>query len=380
MKASAICKIIALTASVSMMMSGCMNAVNLKDIAVVEGMAVDTAEDKGSVELTVQTLNAGKSASNGEAPSGNMTLNVSNKGDSIVDAVSLMPKKLSKDLFFGQTKIIILSRSTAENAIKDNMDYFVRATDSRSDVAICMSEGEAKKILESKENDSRVPGENMLYLMKTGEEAGVSAYITTGEALNLYADKTSDLYLPVLKPDEKDKSVQTAGIGIFNGDKLACILNDEEASGFLILKDLTKRLSVEFNDSRLGKIGVEFSNISVKNHTGVENSSIVFYSSIKASVVINEIEKGSTTMLEKADLERIKEDARKELVSRCSKAFYACRSAGSDCLRIGDCVARDLPQTYDACQGNWKDYYSGVKFAPSAKVEFKKLSNNSQRY
>lgn len=375
-----IIKIISVPLICLLLMSGCMNKTNLKDIVVVEGMAIDKNEDESSkIELTVQTLNVAKNASNGEAPSGNMTLNISDNGNTIVDAASLMSKKLSKKLFYGQTKLIVFSKEMAKEGLADDFDYFLRSSRARSDLAVCISADKAKNILESSENDSRVPSENLLYLMKNGEQAGVSAYVTTSRLLNQFEDKVADCYLPVLKPDKDNKNVQAQGIAVFNGDKLSYILNDDETMGFLLISNLAHKCTLEFDDAHFGKVGVEISNIKVKNRADVKNSNIVFSTDLSASLIINEVEKGAVTKLDSKAEENICHEAEQYVQKLCSNSFYACQNAKSDCLRVGEYVAKDLPVTYKACETDWKDYYSSVDYSSSVKMELKKLSDNNQQ-
>lgn len=375
-----IIKLISVPLICLLLMTGCMNKTNLKDIVVVEGMAIDKSEEKSSkIELTVQTLNVAKNASNGEAPSGNMTMNISDNGNTIVDATSLMSKKLSKNLFYGQTKLIVFSEEMAKEGLADDFDYFLRSSRARSDLAVCISAEKAKNILESSENDSRVPSENLLYLMRNGELAGVSAYVTTSDLLNQFKDKVADCYLPVLKPDKDNKNVQSQGIAVFNGDRLSYILNDDETRGFLLISGLVHKCTLEFDDAQFGKIGIEISNVKVKNKASVQNSNIVFSTDLSASLIINEVEKGSVTKLDSTDEENICHEAEQYVKKLCSDSFYACQRAESDCLKVGEYVAKDLPETYKACEKDWKDYYSSTDYSSSVKMNIKKLSDNNQQ-
>ena len=100
-------KIIVCVVLVAVTLCGCMNSVNLKDIkdiVVVEGMGIDAVDDE--LELTLQTLNI-SSNSGGEMPQGNMTINTTGSGKTIIDAISALSSNISKKLFFGQNKIIV---------------------------------------------------------------------------------------------------------------------------------------------------------------------------------------------------------------------------------------------------------------------------------
>ena len=62
-----------------------MHQTNLKNLIVIEGVGIDNDED--GVQLTVQSLNPGKSTGV-EKPEGNMTINTVEKGTTIVEAIS----------------------------------------------------------------------------------------------------------------------------------------------------------------------------------------------------------------------------------------------------------------------------------------------------
>ena len=160
-------KVIISAVLIAAVLSGCMNSVNLndlKDIVVVESTAIDLKDDK--LSLIVQTLNTG-SSSGSEMPQGNMTVNTEDSGDTIVDAIAAMSKSLSKNLFFGQNKIIIFGNEATRSDFEKKLDYFLRSSNSRPDVAVCMSETTAKDIIESKETTRTFPAKTLFIFYRT---------------------------------------------------------------------------------------------------------------------------------------------------------------------------------------------------------------------
>lgn len=368
-------KIIISVLLIAVSFTGCMNSVHLKDLVIIEGMGIDLKEDK--VNVTVQTLNA-NTFSSGESPQGNMTVNTDETGENIADAVSKLSKKLSKKLFFGQNKLIIFGKDAAEKDFKKMLDYFLRSAESRPDVAVCISNDKASDILESKENDNPIPTENMVYLLKNGQSAGVSAYITVAELMNMHANKTSDVYLPVVKTDEESKTVQANGLGLFKNDELVYITDDDETKGFLLLNNNVKNCMIEFKDDELGTIGVEISHVKAKKHIEIENGNVKLIVELKSQLVINEVEKGIITGLDKEKMKRVCASADKEISRLCTKAFYACRNNGSDCMRVGEYLAKDNPKSYEKLLDEWDAYYKKVDFNVKSKTDLKKISDNTQ--
>ena len=368
-------KIIACVVLIASMLSGCMEAVHLKDMLIVEGMGVEMRDDK--VNVIIQTLKLG-AATSSETPEGNRTYNTEEKGDTIVDAVSNLSKSVSKKLFFGQNKIIIFCRDIAETDFKEKLDYFLRSSDSRVDVAVCIANDKSRDIIESKENDAGVPCENMVYLMKNGEEAGVSAYVTVGELLNMAADKTSDIYLPVLKKEKEKESVESKGIGLFSKGRLVYVTDDDETMGFLLMSGKVKNCSVEFKDDEFGKAGVHITAVKVKKRIEIIDGNINFIVDIKNLLVIDEIENGILTKLREDDLDRISTKTEEEVRRLCTKAFNACKENNSDSLRIGEYLAKDSPVSYDKVADECDTYFKTVELKVNVKSELKKISDNSQ--
>lgn len=352
-----------------------MNSVHLKDMMVVEGLGVDVADDE--ISVSVQTLNASE-ASSGESMQGNMTVVTAEKGNTVYHAISNLGNYLSKKIFFGQNKLIVFSRDLAETQFDVNIDYFLRSSDSRPDVAVCLSDSKAQDIIESKENDTHVPIEDVVYLIKNGQDSGKSMYITVGEFLNIYYDKTSDISIPMLEMDDETKNAKLKGIGIFNKDKLVYVTNDNETKGYTFIKGKIKTTSIEFEDKDLGKIVVDILNPKVKNKTEIRDGKVVFITEIKAELMINEIENGILISLDKEKMERIRKLACDKVEILCRKSFYACQNHGSDVFRVGEYLAKDNPKSYELVSEQWDDYFPTVEYEVGADIVLKKISDNTQ--
>lgn len=368
-------KLIACIVMITAMLSGCVNTVHLKDLMIVEGMGVEMQDD--NVNIIIQTLKLGAAAGS-ETPQGNRTYNTEGNGNTIVDAVSGLSKSVSKKLFFGQNKLIVFSRDIAENDFEEKLDYFLRSSDSRIDVAVCLSDNSAKQIIESKENDAGVPSENIVYLLKNGEEAGLSAYVTMGDLMNMASDKTSDVYLAVLEKKEDQDNVQTKGLGLFNKQKLAYVTNDDETMGFLLIADKVKTCSIEFEDEELGKVSVKIFNPKAEKEVYVSDGNIIFSVNLRSQLMIDEVEKGMITSLDDDKLKRICSKADEELERLCINAFFVCRDNGSDSLRVGEYLARDCPKVYENVSDEWDVYFKNVGLSVNADTSLKKISDNTQ--
>lgn len=367
-------KIFALIFAFCILFSGCTTSRHLKDLVIVEGMGIDQRDNK--VSVTLQTLNVG--INNGsQTPQGNMTVNTEKEGSSITDSINNLSKSLSKRIFFGQNKLIVIGKELAEKDFTGNIDFFMRSADARSDVAVCISYSEAKDIIESKENDASVPCENILYLIQNNEKSGLCTYITTEQILNLYADKTSDIFIPVLEKKKKE-NVSTKGIGLFSKDKLVYVTDEEETTGFVILADKAKDIVIETKDDKLGKIGVKIFEIKCKKSASSQNGTVLLKVTVSADMIVDEIEKGIGEKMTQEDLGRICTDVENRISELCSKAFSACQKYNSDSVRLGEQLAKDDPDAYGAMSDSWDKYFQDSKIEVKANIHLKKISDNTQ--
>ena len=360
------------------MLSGCVKSVHLKDLMVVEALAVDKSGDNIKISAQTLKLNMSSGGQDGNEPQGGMTMNTDEQGNSISDAVANLSENLSKKVFFGQNKLFILSRDFCSEELKNEMDYFIRSSDVRSDMAVCIADGTAKSIVESKENDTDIPAENMVYLMKNGEEAGISAYVTVGDLLNMDADKTADIYLPVLKKSRDRDNVTAQGIGLFSHGKLVHITDKEETMGFLLVLGKAKNCPLSFEVPELGRVGIELSDTKAEKKLKIENGNMIFEVKITGQFIINEIENGMTKEIDDTALEKICRYTERKIESLCRKGFNACQSHGSDALKTGEYLAKDSYDSYKKLSDEWDTYYQTVKISPSASVQLKKFGDNTQ--
>lgn len=356
-------------------LTGCGTKQNLKDLVIVEGMAIDNNGD--DIELSIQTLNVGMS-SGVEKPSGNMTVISSASGKTVIDAVSNMSNLMSKQMFFGQNKIIMFGKEVCESDFKDKVDYFLRSNDARADVAVCMVDMQASKVLESSENDAHVPAESMVNLLHTGESLGKSLYLMTEDLLNVYGDKTTDISMPVLTLNKETGNAKLNGIAIFSDDKLAKILDEEETLGFLLISGKTKNCMVEFENEKFGRIGVEIINERSKRSVEIEDGNVKFCVDISCKLLINEMEKGIAVEISKDDMDIISSQAEQEVARLCHKAFNVCQEYKSDSLRVGEYLAKDSPESYKLLSDEWDSYFQTVKLSINTKLTHKKISDNTQ--
>ena len=359
-------------ALVCLLLTGCQERENLKDLSVVEGIGIDYVN--GQVGITAQTLNLMKEGTGPEALSGNMTMVSSGQADNISSAVENISHRLSKKLYFAQNRIVVFGMDYAENHLKESFDYLLRSANSRPDVFVCISSGEAKDIIEIEEPNSLVPAQTISDLLEEGEKRGTSVTVTVNELLNYYTDKTSDIYLPVV--ESGSEGAFATGIAVFNSDRLVRVLKGDECTGFMILSGKIKEGIIIFNDDGFGRVTAEITKEKTKARACYENGKVVLKADIKADIILDEVENGMQNSISKEDAHQIALSAERKLQQLCEAAFKACTESSSDCLRIGEMLAKYDPSAYKMLSES-KAYLSNCTLEINASCNIKKISDNS---
>lgn len=354
---------------------GCSGRRTLSNLAVVEGMSIDGRTD--GVCVSVQTLNLTKDGNGSEALSGNITINTAESGAGISQALSKLSKDLSRNLFLGQNKITVFSSSVARQGIGDNMDYFVRSAGSRPDVLLCVADGEAKSLLDSKEDDALVPSETMVRLLRNGQNSGMGAVVSVNDALRRFASPTSDLYLPILK--SKDDHAAFVGLALFDDGKMTAAADMTDTFGILLMNGKIKSGLLTLENDTLGHIGVELVACKVKTHSAMENGRLVFQVTVQAQLMLDEVQKGYISTIDNRAIAAIERLAEQKLAALCTGAYACLQAAGCDGVQAGARLAMTDPAAYAAAKEDWRRVFSASRVQAACRCRITKINNNSIR-
>ena len=374
MKTKAIIRIITAVFIIGALMSGCANTEHISDISIVEGMSIDR-NSEGFV-VTAQALNLAKSGNASEGISGNVTMNISGRGENISRAIDNASEGLSKKLFFGQNRIVIFGSGIAENHCDLCIDYFIRSSNSQPDVVLCIAQGDPADVLENEEHDAIVPAQALAKMLKNGQQNGFAACVTASDLANLYLDETSDFYLPVIELEgDNTYSGKTA---VYDGTRLAAVLDKNETLGFLIMKNKLSGGVLTVNDEILGKTSFEIITYRTKTKARLTDGVPVFSANIKLTLIINEIEAGADRELSNSDVTRLEQEAQQLIAEYCRLAFEACTHNSSDALRIGKHIARHSSSQYNQIKADWKSRLPSSVSEISVQCKCKKINDNTK--
>jgi spore germination protein KC len=278
-------------------LSGCWDSMELNDRAIELAWGLDKAKNK-NIEVSTQVIIPSKvsggqgTGSTGGSP-GNPYFVETGTGKDTIDAVQQMQTKLSRKIFRGQRRIIVIGESLARKGIKGILDTYTRdpSINLLTDIFVIKG-GTAKEFLKAS-----YPLENIPALGALKEYNQIGGQKTVG-FLNflLAANKEGrDPTMPAIvfrSPTDggpsKSNGFRIGGIAIFNKDlKLIGFLNPKESETLRwVTGNLDKFTITAFVPQEKHYVSLDTSKLDSHIQPVIQGNKIKIYITLKGRGVI----------------------------------------------------------------------------------------------
>ncbi|HZH61585.1 MAG TPA: Ger(x)C family spore germination protein [Metabacillus sp.] len=230
--------------SFTILLTGCWDRVELNDLALVMAAGLDKSDDD-KIELSVQlaipqAMGGGQRMGGGGKP----TTVEKVTGKTIFDAMSQLQEKVSRRIFWGHNRVIIIGDKLAEEGIQEHIDFFARYPSPRLRAFLFVSDGkaiDALKIIPDLEKSSAEVAKELAKF-----KVGMSVTVT--DLLQMLSGEAGAAALPWIEVDEDEpvgKGVlRVNGTAVFKKDKMVGRIDDSVTRGVLWLKDEIELASV----------------------------------------------------------------------------------------------------------------------------------------
>ncbi|MEW9673045.1 Ger(x)C family spore germination protein [Ammoniphilus sp. 3BR4] len=233
-----------------MMLAGCWDRVEINDVALVTGLGIDQKNEK-TIELTAEMhipkAMGGSGGGNGSGGGGPQTFIRSGEGNTIADAISNLQEKLPREVFWGQTKVIVIGEKLAKEGIRGPLDFLMRHPQPRLRAHLFVAKGNAKDVLALHPPLERSPSE----VLREMAESEVLMDVTLKDLMQMVSGDAQAAALPmvrILPPEEGTDPLQTIAYinqtAIFKKDKMVGQISDTLTRGVLWFRDEIKQANV----------------------------------------------------------------------------------------------------------------------------------------
>lgn len=372
--------------------SGCWDNSEVNEIAIELAWGIDKAENK-KIMISAQAIlpmriSGGQESISGESKNKPFFV-VSGNGMNTLDAVQQMQTKLSRQVFRGHRRVIVIGESMARQGVKEVFDTYTRDPNLklRTDIFIVRG-GTAKNLLEKS-----YPLENISALGVLGEYGQMGTPVEMG-LLNFLHAATSDGACPVVpaiaigmdtkSQDRDNQSEQTnsdkegfrlAGAGIFNKDlKLVGYLNAEESRAMRWVTGNLNKLTVPATiPHEGGNVSIILYRMHSKIQPAIQSGKLKILVTLTGKGAIREnntrldLTQTNNISLVQNALENHVEEAVLHTITKVQKKY------GTDVFGFSSTIKRKNLTLWKSIRNDWEEEFREAEISVKANITVRRI-------
>jgi spore germination protein KC len=361
--------VLAFVSSILLMSTvGCWNYIEIEDMSIVAGVAIDKGPSDGKLLVTTEIVDTKEGSKSSQAGFKMLSLT----GETMFDIVRGMISITGRKLFWSHSKAIILSEEIAREGVIDIIDWYNRDTETRSDVYIFVSkEKTAQEIINLSSLTESVMAYALAQQMRFEKNVSTAPVVEIWDFIDKLEASGEYAIAPLIYIHEtnKIKNARVSGAAIFSMDKMIGTISGEETKymqfannqikgGVLAVNDKNGKpafsLEILSNRTKVKPVWVEGKlqmQINTLTHTGLD----------EVKVPDEFTNRDSKKVIEK----RAGEELQKHILSvihRVQKDYHA------DIFGFGELLHEQMPQTWKKIEKDWGQEFSEVEVVVNSEV------------
>ncbi|MDQ6595818.1 Ger(x)C family spore germination protein [Bacillus salipaludis] len=363
-------------------LTGCWDRTELNDLAIELGWGLDQAENN-KIEISAQFIIPSKigMGQSGRSEAGKTVFIESGTGKDTLEAVQNMQTKLSREIFRGHRRVIVIGEQLARRGLDPFLDTYSRDPDIRLRAdALIVKGSTAKQFLEAS-----YPLENIPALGALKEHSQVGGMGDTS-LLNFFIAIMSDGITPTLpvielnqgskKQDQTSvKGFQIVGMAVFNKDlKLKGFLNLQEDKIYLwLINRLTKQTITVTVPEGKGTASLYIIKMNSKIIPIIQGHTIKYDIILSGEGIIRENNTNlDLTQSKNLDLLEhvLEKEAEKEALQTIEKVQ---KQYGTDIFGFGEAIHQKYPSQWKVLKKSWANQFRKVEVSVHANLTIRRV-------
>lgn len=241
-----------------LLLTGCWDNREPRRRAFVLGLAVDSAEDGSRLEVSLQLpvpyrVSGTGGRGGGGSGQGPQYFLVKGTGRTMTEALQHAQDRVSRDLFFGQMRAIVLSDQLSAHQMHLLVEGIRSETEIEETVYMAITHGRAERVLGYETILERLPALFLNNVFEAVRRSTVSVPVQYWEFWRAAETSGWEPILPLVTLTDENE-LQVRGLAVFRGLEYVGSLEGEEPQGFLWLTGRTREraLAVESEEGLLG--------------------------------------------------------------------------------------------------------------------------------
>lgn len=360
------------------LLTGCWDRLEVNDIAIVTAIGLDLIKEE-QIRLSLQIAipsKIGPTSVGGGGGNGKSTYIISETGNTVSEAYRNLQMKISRRIFFSQSRVLLIGEDLAKKGISNIIDFHSRYHEPRINSFIMLTKGEAADVLKKIPKLESISSEETKELVKLN--VGLSIYVR--DFLHMLLTDGMEPFAPefVLKSleagenNESDKGQALNGTAVFKNDKLVGWIDKAETRGILWLRNEMENgvITIEIPEEEGGgKISIDIIKAEVKTTPYLEDDEIII--TVDISTEMNVMENDSKVKLDDTTvIEELQKNVESEIKDRIQSVIdIVQKDFQSDIFGFGQAIYKKYPQEWNSkYKQNWEQEFSNIEVAIQPKV------------
>jgi spore germination protein KC len=364
---------IVLLLGMMLLITGCWNSRELKDLAIVMGMGVDKVPKTKEYRVSFQVVNPGSVVSGQSGGGGGNVTPITvftGTGKNIFEAIRKASKKVPRQLFFSHIQFLIINEALAKEGISDLFDFFERSHEARPNSLVFVTRGDnAERFLSTLTPMEKIPANAITGKMKISSKVWAeNTEVKIDDVIKSLVSQGRDPMISGIrltgKPKEGQKKsnveqtqlpsqIEITGISMFRDGKLIGWLEGHRARGALWINNKIKNTVADLDcQGKKGAIGVEVLRSKTKVTTEVQSARPIFHILIQEEGNITEVRCPIDTSKQE-EIMKLEKEWQQETEKEVMGAVKAAQGKKSDIFGFGEIVKRTDPKKWKAMKNEW---------------------------
>ncbi|AFL99161.1 germination protein, Ger(X)C family [Desulfitobacterium dehalogenans ATCC 51507] len=343
-------------------MTGCWNQRELNTLAIVMGLSIDKTQVSNQLLVTAQVANPKELQSSPARSNAQAFWNIQNTGNTLFSILRDFTHISNRKLYFPHIQVLILGRDYAKEGIQEELDFFIRDHETRLNIWLVVSEGNARDVLDIEPVIDRIPAINISKLLDEQDPNSQTSTNQLNDFLTALIDRTTAPTAPLVEIVGKGdkKSLQVKGTAIFKDDKLVGELNKYETRGLLWVKDEVKSgiIDVECPEGD-GKVSIELIDSKTKVSAEIRDNRVVMrvYIREKGALAAQYCAESFRT---KEKVEALERNTAAAIQDEVLAAFRKAQELNADIFGFGEVVRKEHLKEWKDMKERWDEVFSEI--------------------
>lgn len=369
-------KIFCLIIFCPILLTGCFDKIELEERGIVLAIGIDkyieendtsiekTGEEKRFViSLAMPDVSEGEKSNkkddNSESKE-NKSIKIG-EGASVSSTMELIDSYISKNLYYGHTKVVVLGKEILEDELflKETLDALERNNEISRKIIVLGSQNRAEDILKTVPKDEKILGIYINDFFKNNKKFSSFTYSVDLEDVISSLLSTGDIAIPSIQVIDEDIKLQ--GLMAIKDSKYIGYLDDATTKGLLWILD----------KKSLGEIAIPFENGYVsttifkkkieKNFYEKDNKIICSFN-ISLEGNISEYYLGKNIMIDTNKYKMIEEEINNYVKAEINNSIDIIKDLNVDIFNIKELIRKNEYNLYDKYNLENNDIYDYIDF------------------